>query len=186
MSERAQRMVDGGPDYYQESFLYKDIQSSIATELDNVDATNEEIRKQLRILTATWGLKYWEEKLKIPTNEADSYDIRRSRVLSKWRGFGQFSAALIESVAEAFSGGDVNVTVDIPKGSIIVKFVGKYGVPPNLDDLKAVIDNIVHAHLGVEYEFSFLTWDQTDALNLTWDQMDALNLTWDEFETYKP
>lgn len=186
LSLRTERMIDSAPDYYQQSKVYEGIQKAIAEDLDAVDQSNDDVKKQLRILTATWGLKYWEEKLRIPTNESDSYEIRRSRILSKWRGFGQFSAALIESVAESYSGGDVTVTVDVANYQITVTFIGKMGIPPNLEDLQTVIDNIVHAHLGVNYVFSYLTWDTLDASNKTWDQIDALNLTWDEFEVWKP
>lgn len=41
---------------------------------------------------------------------AESYDIRRSRVLSYWRGFGSFSAKLIKNVAQAYTNGEVEVT----------------------------------------------------------------------------
>jgi hypothetical protein len=186
VSERSQRMVDSAPDYYQYSNTYGEIQGAIAEDLNGVDLNNEDIKKQLRILTATWGLKYWEFRLGIPINEADSYEVRRSRVLSKWRSPGNFSADLIRSVAEAFSGGEVEVRVDIPAYQVYIKFVGARGIPENLDDLKAQIENIIHAHLGTEYEFTYLRYSELDAANKTWSQIDALNMTWEEFETWKP
>lgn len=178
-------MIDSGPDYYQYSEAYREIQAAIAAELDLIAGDNEDLAKQRRIITATWGLKYWEEKTGIPTVLSDSYDIRRSRVLSKWRGVGQFRASLIESVAEAYSGGDVDVTVDIPNFVVTVTFVGKLGIPPNLDDLKAQIDNIVHAHLGVEYEFTYNTYDVMKATGLTYDALKATGLTYDDLVTTK-
>ena len=59
------------------------------------------------------------------------------------------------------------------------------GVPEGLEDLKVILREAVLAHVGIEYEFIFMTWDQFDGYNKTWDMWDALNLTWDEFEAYK-
>jgi len=178
-------MIDSAPDYFQYSEGYREIQEAIAGDLDRVAANNADLALQRRIVTATWGLRYWEEKTRIPTILTDSYEIRRSRVLSKWRGVGQFKASLIESVAEAYSGGDVDVDVDIPNFTIIVNFVGKLGIPPNIDDLKAQIENIVHAHLGVEYVFTYNTYDIVKALGLTYDQLQARGYTYDEILTAK-
>lgn len=186
MTERVERMVQSAPIYYQHSAVYEAIQAAKASEYDTLEANEEDLRKQLPIVTATWGLRYWEELLKIPIVTTDSYDIRRSRVLSKWRGYGQFSAKLIKDVCEAFTGGEVAVALDTAAQSITVTFVGKKGIPENLDDLKAAVDNVVHAHLGTTYVFTYLTWDALDAANLTWDQLDALGLTWDQLEVYTP
>ena len=155
LTTRAQRMVDSAPDYYATSDLYKSMQQAIADELDRVEANNADLEKQRSIMTATWGLRYFEQELGIPVNESDPYDIRRSRVLAKWRGVGKFSAALIKSVAQAFSNGEVDVTVFPSTYTVVVTFTGTRGVPPNLDDCKAAIENIVHAHLGVEYKFIY-------------------------------
>ncbi|MED3571971.1 putative phage tail protein [Cytobacillus praedii] len=179
-SPRTQSMVDSAPFYYQQSVVYKDIQNAIASELDISDKNNKDLRLQLSIKTATWGLKYWEEGLGIPTILSDDYEIRRSRVLSKWRGFGNFSGSLIKSVAEAYSGGEVEVSIDIPEHLVIITFVGKLGIPPNIEDLKAQIDNIIHAHLGVEYVFTYVIYDRLKEKYATYNDLAASGLTYDE------
>lgn len=185
-SERIDRMTDTVPDYYRFSEVYNAILAADAVGLDAVTAGNEDLRNQLRIRTATWGLRYWEGKYALPVIETDSYEDRRSRLLSSIRGTGNFSAGLIESVAAAFSGGEVSVRVDIPAQHVYVKFIGKRGIPDRLDDLQAQIENIIHAHLGLDFEFSFLTWGELTAANKTWGEITALNMTWGEFETWKP
>lgn len=183
---RLQRMIDSAPEYYQTAIGYRDLQRAVAAELDLLTKNSADLARQRRIATATWGLKYWEERVGLPTILSDTYEIRRSRVLSKWRGVGQFRASLIKSVAEAYSNGEVEVEIDVAKFLVTVKFSGATGIPPNIDDLKAAIDNIIHAHLGIEYTLAYLTWDMLDEANMTWDEIDALNMTWDEFEVWKP
>lgn len=183
---RTDRMMDSLPSYYSFSEIMQAIQAAQADEYDAQEALDDGLQKQFYISTATWGLKYWEYSLRIPTNEADSYPIRRSRVLSKWRGFGNFSTALIKSVCEAFTNGEVDVTVNVPAQSVTVKFIGVRGIPENLNDLKAQVENIIHAHLGTVYTFTWLVWNELDTANVTWDQLDAMGFIWDDFERWQP
>jgi hypothetical protein len=184
---RTERMTAGLPGYYQNSRVMEAIQAAQADEFDSQEEKSKDLQNQLFIQTATWGLAYWEYPLGIPVNLADSYDIRRSRVLSKWRSLSsQFSAKLIASICEAFSGGETNVIIDVATQTVKVKFIGARGIPENLDDLKEAVEKIVHAHLGVEYSFTYLTWNELDAAAITWDQIDAMGLTYDEFDVWKP
>lgn len=184
MTLTAERMVNSAPNYYQYSNVYLTIQQAQGDEYDSLEARNQDLRNQLYIVKATWGLKYWEQVLGITTIEADGYLVRRSRVLSKWRGLGNFNAALIKIICEAFTNGDVEVAIDIPGQTVLISFVGMRGIPENLDDLKIQVENLVHAHLGTQYILTYLTWDELDLVNKTWDQWDALNLTWNEFDKY--
>ncbi|MCO5387787.1 MAG: YmfQ family protein [Desulfosporosinus sp.] len=181
MSVRSDRMVSQAPQYYQFSRIYEQIQTAQGDEYDSLEAKNEDLRDQLYIVSATWGLKYWEIPLKIPVVESDGYEIRRSRVLSRWRGIAsQFSAKLIKNVCQAFSGGEVEVTLDHATYTITITFVGTAGTPPNINDLKYAVENIVHAHMGTVYEFMYTTWDDLDAQAMTFDTLDTY--TWDAIE----
>lgn len=175
-------MIQSAPGYHHYNRVHIAIQESQAGEFDSIQAKDDDLQAQLYIATATWGLKYWELELKLLTIPADSYDIRRSRVLSKWRAMtSQFSAALIKRICEAFSGGEVAVAIDIPAGNVLVSFVGSAGIPVNIEDLKASVDAILHAHLGILYTFTYTSWDQLDAQNLTFNTLDTY--TWDSLET---
>lgn len=186
MSTRAENMVRTAPDYYQYSKLYAAIQQAIADDLDIIAASTADVSAQLYILTATWGLTYWEKTLGITTVVTDGYEIRRSRILAQWRGIGNFSVALIKSVCEAFINGSVKVLIRVPQHEVIVTFVGTRGIPPNIEDLQAQVENIIHAHLGLVWRFTYLVWEELDNLNLTWDEFDAMNFTWDDLEVWRP
>lgn len=185
-TDRAQRMIDSAPDYYQQSKVYAAIQQAIADELGGVSTSNDDVKKQLFIVRATWGLKYWEEALGIVTVESDSYEIRRSRVLAKWRGVGNFSADLVKSVCEAFTNGEVAVAFNVATSVVTVTFMGVRGIPPNLSDLQAQIENLVHAHLGLAWAFTYLIYDELRTSGHTYDQLKAHNLTYDQLKTWKP
>jgi len=179
-------MIDSAPGYYQYAKVYTAIQQAIADELDGVQTDTDDLKNQFFITRATWGLKYWEEALGITTVESDSYEIRRSRVLAKWRGVGNFSADLVKSVCEAFTNGEVVVAFNVATSIVTVTFTGTKGIPPNVSDLQAQIENLVHAHLGLTWVFTYLTFGELGTANNTFEQLEAAGLTFETFSTWTP
>jgi uncharacterized protein YmfQ (DUF2313 family) len=131
------------------------------------------------------SLERWEKELGIPVNNSKPAAFRRSVIKSKLRGSGTVTVKLIKNVSESYSNGEVDVIEDNAAHFFSVKFVGVYGVPPNVEDLRKAIEEIKPAHLDFVFEYTYMSWDQFDGYNKTWDQWDALNLTWDQFEVYK-
>ena len=172
------------PTYERTSQVIISILSPAAAEVDQLRTSIEDALKQFYVETATeWGLNLWEQMLDLKSYAGKPLDQRRSRIISKLRGMGTVTVSLIKNVAESYTYGSVQVTEHPAQYSFAIKFIDERGIPANLNDLKAAIEEIKPAHLAVTYEFSYLTWDELDAENITWDQLDAKNLTWDEFET---
>jgi hypothetical protein len=168
-------MIESAPDYYQGAASYEAIQEAKAQELDDLEFKIKDLQLQLNPATATWGLKYYEKELGLSVDPRKSLDERRSNIISRKRGFGNFSADLIKSVARSYTNGEVDVKVTPATFDIQIKFVSATGVPPNLGDFKAAIDNIVHAHMDVTYVYRYLTINEVQALTLS--QLDGTQLT---------
>lgn len=166
ITERAQRMIDDAPDYYQDATTFHQIQNAKAIEYDRIEQQLRDLQLQLNPATATWGLKYYERELGIPTDEAKPIEDRRSNVISKKRGFGNFSARLVKTVARSYTNGEVDVKANLAAHEIEIKFVSAIGIPPNLDDFKAAIDDITHAHIGVTYRYRYLTVSEVEAMTI--------------------
>ena len=111
-------------------------------------------------------------------------DIRKSMLMAKLRGSGATTEALVKNVTESFTYGEVEVVQDYPNYTVKIRFVGEKGIPSNLEAVKQSLNQIIPAHLAIEYIFTYMTWDEFDRHNNTWNEWDALNLTWDEFEKY--
>jgi len=170
------------PPMLTETKTFDELLNAEGSEFNNSYANLDDIKLQLNIDTATWGLNYYEKDLGITIDYTKDLDYRRSVIKSKSRGSGKFSATMIKLVCDSFSNGDVQVTFD---GTTHVKFTNIYGVPPNISDLQNAVEQIKPAYLLLDYIFTYLTWDQFESYNLTWDQLEALNLTWNQLETYK-
>lgn len=175
-------MLNDIPYYYRE---IKESSEIIRVESEQIAQLNQDIQDvliQFSVETATWGLEKWEKLVNIPTDLTKPIDYRRSVVKSKLRGIGTVTVELVKNVAESYVNGEVEINETDKPFTIIVKFVGKLGVPPNLDDVKNALREIIPAHLLIEYVFTFTTWDRFDSLNLTWDEIDLKNITWNEVE----
>ena len=149
------------PDFYMGSPEFVEMQEALEPEVLELWTAQGGLMDQLCVNTATWGLQYWERTLGIR---------------SKLRGSGVTTVALIESVAESFSNGDVAVTEFPQAYRLEIKFVGTIGIPPNLEDLTASLREILPAHLAWDYVMVYNTWDMT--ARHTWDEL--RQRSWDD------
>lgn len=101
-------------------------------------------------------------------------------LLGKLRGAGKVNAELIENVASAYANGEVDVTVDVPAYTIVVTFVGTYGIPAQIDALKETLREIIPAHLAINYVFRFFTYDELLDTGMTYSALTATGKTYDD------
>ncbi|MBD2867733.1 YmfQ family protein [Paenibacillus sp. IB182493] len=179
-------MEDYLPNYYADSNIVANLTEQEARELTEYHARARDVLNQFFIDTATWGLARWEEICGIPVNESKPIDQRRSYIKSKIRGAGTVTLAVIKNVVDSFQNGQVDIQENFGNYEVVITFIGKRGIPPNLNDVKSAVREIVPAHLNVLFKFTYLRWEELDAANLTWDQLEALGMDWDELEVWKP
>lgn len=163
------------PGYYENSRVILADMHAKGAELDDLHQALNETLDQFFVRTATWGLSQWEEELGITVDLSKPLDQRRSVVESKLRGAGKFTGRLVKNVAESFHGGGVDVTFQPEQWSFTVKFVDTIGIPPNLDDLKAALEEIKPAHMAVEYEFNYLLIRDIDQV-MTLNELEQMEL----------
>lgn len=142
---------------YQNSAEVEAIQGGYQHELDTLIVAKNETGDQIFVTTATWGLDEWEHMLNLEKDASLSDEFRRERIISKLRGSGTTTKALIDSVAESFTNGEVTVTENYSDYTFTITFTSIRGQPPNLEQLKLAINEIKPAHLGVLYVFMYTT-----------------------------
>ena len=114
--------------------------------------------EQIRVNTATAGLSLWEEMLGLtPPGENDTFAARRERIIAKLRGTGTSTVAMIQSTVESFGTGPVEIEEHNDEYRFSVIFVSIKGQPAQMDALKAAVERIKPAHLGVDYVFLYTT-----------------------------
>ncbi len=168
------RLTEYLPEVWEPSAEVIGMQKAIEPSVLAAWAAKDGFLDQLNISKATWGLHWWEESLGIEVDESKSPEFRRSRIISKVRGQGTTTVAAIKNVAESFVNGKVDVIEHPEAYTVDIKFVGTIGIPPNLDDLSAALDDIFPAHLGYEYIIIYRTWSMLEAK--TWGELEPV--TW--------
>lgn len=156
MSSKGKELFSYLPAYYSTSTVMGSMMDAQGDEIELLYEALNEIGAQFFVNSATWGLKRWEMELGIATDVTKPLEQRRALVESKLRGAGSFTGRLVKNVSEAYDGGTVDVTFHPAAWTFTVKFVDTMGIPPNLEALQMVIEEIKPAHLAVEYEFSYL------------------------------
>lgn len=146
------------PAYYKGSSQVVEMQGSFGYWTDALLEAKKDLLSQMSVATATWGLSTWEKALEIEIDVSRPYQFRRERIMSKLRGAGTTTKAMVQNVAESFSNGEVAILEYNNEHRFEVKFIGTIGMPPNMEDLTVAIEEIKPAHLAYSYIFIFNTY----------------------------
>ena len=145
------------PNYYQKSIVMKEVFKGLNLGCDT--ALNDVIDTGNQFFVVLTDREIWrhEQDLGIAIESDLSDEIRRGRILSRLRGTGTVTKAMIHNVANSFVNGDIDI-IELPNDyTFIVKFVSQVGIPPNIIDLQTSIETLKPAHLAVEYLFLYNT-----------------------------
>jgi len=183
-SPAGQRMMSYLPKYYESSRVTRALQQARGNEVDMLRQAMDETLNQFFVRTSTWKLGKWEEELGLTPEPGITDAQRQDRIISRLRGYGTCTIKLVKQVAEAYDNGTVDVFQDHTIYKTTVRFVDTLGVPPNIDDLKRAVREVVPAHFDLFFEYNYLIWTEWEDMVLTWDEMDVLNKTWDESEVW--
>ena len=128
-------MINNLPSQYRKDPWILALAAALQSKLDGQGAEIAGIPAQMSLDTVTWNLAV-EERLAGITPPAGA------------------TLEQIQAVADSWHNGQVAVT--FPNGTIVVQFVGDFGVPDDLDSLKNAIQMVIPAHLGLEFRFKYL------------------------------
>lgn len=166
-----------------EDRCYRSILEAEGAESERLSGAIDDALRQCFVETATWGLDIWERMLDLASYADKPYEHRRARIISKLRGMETITPSLVKNVAESFLNG--TVTVNESGAGFTITFVDTRGIPPNMDDLKAAINDIKPAHLAVDYRFRYTTWGELAASATTWGELASSRLSWEQLTTWK-
>lgn len=170
------------PYYYHNCDAMKSIQDVNSIEISKLKYSIEDTINQFFIDTATWGLSRFESLFNVETDINKTYEERREILKARIRGSGTVTKELIKNVAQAFSGGEVEVIEDSSNYNFIIRFIGIRGIPKNMQGLINAIEEIKPAHLGYSFKYTYTTWDFIEK-NLIWN--DVKSQTWDDLKIYE-
>lgn len=152
--------------------------------LDGVEAAMEEVQREMLICTAEGRGLEAVEALLARKPVATSLERRRAALAALLRiGGDSFTLAAIN---DTISGCGVNARVEETDqaGTVEVSFPQVPGIPPNFEEIRVIIEDIIPAHLIIQYHYWYLTWQQLEQKFSCWQDIEDKNLTWYGLETY--
>jgi len=155
-------------------------------ELDTFLGLTHDVIAQMFVRTSTWGLSYWELELGLPFQAGMTDTERADRIIAKMRSYRQGTPFVIRLVANSYNLGDVTPIEDFAGRRLIIRFNSIRGVPTNIDDLKTTMEHLVRASAILEYEFSYLLWQEVKDSGIKWGQLKNANTTWEQLRTMGP
>lgn len=131
-SESAKRMMSRVSPIYDNSYVGKWLFEVMGMELDTARQLVESLRQQCFIEQATWGLRYWEQRYGLETDETKSIEARRAAVIAKRGRREALTPATLEALLEEMTGRTVSVTeqnqqyqftIQIDEGETVVDYM---------------------------------------------------------------
>ncbi|MBE3584829.1 MAG: DUF2313 domain-containing protein [Thermoanaerobacter sp.] len=83
--------------------------SALGAQMDNLDADLDDLRQQLFIQTATWGIDRWEREVGVVPRPDDTLEARRARVLARLLALPSMREQDIKRVLGAMGYPDVSI-----------------------------------------------------------------------------
>lgn len=172
-------MLENMPGYYRKSKVMNDLIHSIENEFERLKSETTLTENQFFVILSDRDIKNHEEDVGLVSDTSADIETRRGRVLSKLRGTGTVTKTMMKNVATSFVNGDIEIIEYPSEYCFTVKFTSKTGVPYNIYDIQAMIEEIKPAHLAVEYIFTYRLWQDildeiqiwTTAKNYSWEWM---------------
>lgn len=142
------------PQQYREDPWVIALTSAMQGVMEKQERRSGEITVQQFLSSVTWNLPVEERIAGLVPSFGATDEERRTALKAKWRSGGKLSIEQLQAVADSWQDGAVDVT--FPKGRIIVQFAGEFGIPANMDALKAALRGVVPAHLPIDYRFRYI------------------------------
>ena len=147
-------MVHNLPVLYRTDPWILTLAAAMENVLERQEAEIAELGLQISLDTVSWNLSVEERVAGIVPPAGASMASRREALKAQWRSGGKVDRDQVQRVADAWRNGAVEVT--FAQGRIVVRFVGPYGAPEDLDVLQNAVARVIPAHLPVDYQFRYL------------------------------
>ena len=154
-SKSAEALKSYVPYEIQKSYIFNEIFNAYGEEFDRLEINLSDLFLQVLPQTATeWGLKFWEQRVGIPTNTSKTIEDRRARILTKLINKGTTTVEVIKKICRNYAR-EVEVIQHNSEYYFELNLSSDLGFPYSLDSMHDSIDIVKPAHLGIKYKLIF-------------------------------
>lgn len=150
--------------------------------LDGVEAALSDLEREAMLDTAEGEGLEAVESLLARRPVAETPAARRAALSALLRiGGDSFTlAAINDNIKGCGLNAEVSETED--PGVVEVRFPDVPGIPDGFAQLRKIIEDILPAHLQVNYVYWYITWQMMEDRFPTWGDIEAGGYTWEQLE----
>ena len=165
----------------EDSFLEMELET-VGAALDGARERLETIQREACLLTArNEGIEAVAGLLRRrPVTETPAETVAALTALLRI-GAGSFTPEAINDTA-AGCGLTAEVTERQEPGTVQVRLHNTRGIPDGIEEIRAILEEILPAHVEITYKFLYQVWAQLNNRELTWNDLHQAGVTWDELE----
>ena len=151
-------LIERMQEFYRESPDMQRLMAALERGIDRMDDAQEEMLAGIFITPdiSPYMLEKWEKALGLDVWPDKPGADRRALILSRIRGQGTATVKMIQNMAESFSGGEAEIMEHPAESRIEVVFTGTIGAPPNMEDFKNALEEVIPAHLAYALVFIYI------------------------------
>nr|DAW01145.1 MAG TPA: tail protein [Caudoviricetes sp.] len=173
MSNR-ERLLKNLHKIFRKDLYLNNVLGAGGNRLDSIERKVEALEKEIFFDTMSdVGIAIMEKELDYTTNSS-SLGGKRQEIEARWKTAGKCDLKLLQAIADTWRTGEVAIL--FTEAVIKISFISVVGIPYDVENLKAAIDEAKPAHLPIEYIFTYRTWGMLPPK--TWGYYK--NYTWDE------
>ncbi len=170
--------VESGPSA-AELYAYGQALDRVLEELE--EAENESIP----VSAGDWGLEAYEEIMPFVPEYPD-LQRRREAIMALLRiDWCSFTLSALRSTI-AGCGVEAELTEAQEPECVCVRLLGVRGIPDNFAEIARRLEQILPCHLGIEYIFTWLIWQELEDSFPDWDALETPQFSWGGLEVYQP
>ncbi|MBQ7960165.1 MAG: YmfQ family protein [Clostridia bacterium] len=166
------------PSYYRKSKVMQELFKSIELEFERLKDKVALTENQFFVILTDENIQNHEQDVGLTPDPSADIETRRGRVMSRLRGTGTVTKTMMKNVAASFVNGDIEIIEYPSQYCFAVKFTSRTGIPYNIADIQAMVEEIKPAHLAVEYIFTYRLWE--DVIDTLQNWTTVKTYTWDE------
>ena len=151
---------------------------SIVLEFERLKDKVALTENQFFVILTDENIQNHEQDVGLTPDPSADIETRRGRVMSRLRGTGTVTKTMMKNVAASFVNGDIEIIEYPSQYCFAVKFTSRTGIPYNIADIQAMVEEIKPAHLAVEYIFTYRLWE--DVIDTLQNWTTVKTYTWDE------
>lgn len=158
---------------------------ALGKELDGVSGRLDEVERESVTATAEdEGLRR-REALFLRRPAATTAEQRRAAIAALLQIDGD--SLTPSAIHRTIQGCGIRAKViEMGTNQVRVVFPDTAGIPPEFEQIRKIVMDILPCHLGVDFYFRYLTWEECERAGHTWEFVETQEYDWNGFQLAIP